>query len=47
MTHRGPFQPRPFCDSVICDSVTSAGAGGQTGIVISGSAQALRSSGML
>jgi len=21
MTHRGPFQPIPFCDSVIYDSV--------------------------
>jgi len=25
MTHRGPFQPLPFCDSV-CDSVISLGA---------------------
>jgi len=22
MTHRGPFQPRTFCDSVICMSCT-------------------------
>jgi len=24
MTHRGPFQPRPFCDSVILVSKTAA-----------------------
>jgi len=23
MTHRGPFQPLPFCDSVFCDSVSN------------------------
>ena len=25
MTHRGPFQPLPFCDSVICHPRNTAG----------------------
>jgi len=27
MTHRGPFQPLPFCDSVICLGAEYAGNG--------------------
>ena len=34
MTHRGPFQPLPFCDSVILSSSVILSKAGQNGRVL-------------